>query len=79
MKWFVWLLQEPAQPVFCKGYFPRTFAYKADAKDLVKEIEKTGGRAAVFNAGGHVRILQSLETQETIAAVAEEYAKLRRN
>ena len=43
--WQVRLIKKPIQNDFRNDYFPRSFAYKKDALNLVKEVESKGGEA----------------------------------
>ena len=47
MAWKVELVKNPT-PFFWKSdYFPRTFHYKKDAEQVVKEVEAKGGLAVL--------------------------------
>jgi hypothetical protein len=48
--WVVKLLKTPTVNDFRSDYFPRKFAYKKDAAELVKEVEQKGGKAVVEKA-----------------------------
>ena len=44
-RWVVSLLREPTAYAYHRNYFPRYFAYKKDALNLVEEVKKVGGLA----------------------------------
>lgn len=50
MSWTVRLTRAPKVFTWKSDYFPRQFAYKHQAYDLVKEVQKKGGRAVVVAA-----------------------------
>ena len=44
--WIVVLVEKPPMHyVYRDGFFPRKFAYKRDAEELVKEVARKGGEA----------------------------------
>ena len=47
-KWLVKLVKTPVLNDFRSDFFPRGFAYKKDALELKKEVEKKGGEAQVI-------------------------------
>lgn len=49
--WTVRLVERPREDVFRANYFPRNFWNKRDARQLVDEVARRGGRAEVVRKG----------------------------
>jgi hypothetical protein len=47
LMWLVVLDKEPVLSDFRSDYFPRKLRYKADALELVAEVERKGGKAHI--------------------------------
>ena len=54
--WIVRLIKKPAFNDFPEGYFPRTVYYFKQAKDLVAEVERKGGKAEILKDKTGIRI-----------------------